>query len=267
MAKNKQIHFKMHGLKKDTDDLVSPGAFGSKLVQLEKTLKLMDESANGESGFNYGIKDLKIGSVEVVLEEFPYPPLLRPQRSGIEEFNNFAAKVSSGDSALFDISHKVMLENLKDLCKGVGKNFSYAELDIQGKNSTKIIIDETFQSKAKQTVVEIEKKLPLFKGITYETHIGHLKEVDLRNEIPKAKLILFVNRIELPCICKSISIKTLCDSLNKAVSVLAKAKYDGIYRLPKSLDLVSIEIFREPGKLSDWKGKFDIPYPNRKEVI
>ncbi len=266
MAKNKQIHFKMHGLKKDTDDLVSPSTFGKKLMLLEKALKQMDQNANGEKGYNYRIKDLKIGSVEIVLEEIPQHPLPPPKRSGIEEFHSFAAKVSKLDSASFDFSNKVMLETLKDLCIGIEKSFSHAEIGVEGENSTKIILDKTFQNKAKKTVEDMEKGLPLFRGTVYENRDGYLKEVDLRKDLRLAKLILFFNEIELQCHCKSIPIETLRASLNKAVTVSAKATYDGINRLPTILDLINIEILSEPKDLTEWQGKIEIPFPERGDL-
>ena len=266
MENNKKLHYKIFGLHNNSNQMVGLTILGNKLILLEKALKQTDQLVNGENGHDYRIQDLKCGSVEVVVEEIPQKPLLRPEKSGLENLSRYATMIGNENGRSFNYSEKKIFNTLGKLSSGVGHSYSHAEFGIFGEKSTNIKIDTYFLRKVNKTLADMDVKLPLFKGTVYETHIGRLKEVDLRKKVPQAKLILFIKSIEIQCYCESIPIETLRESLNKAVSVVAKATYDGINRTPTSLDLASIEILRKPRNLSEWKGKFDIPYPDREDI-
>ncbi|MDE2760329.1 MAG: hypothetical protein OXH90_08555 [Paracoccaceae bacterium] len=257
MSNNSRLSFKIYGLQPKENTSLNAEVFVHKLDLLIKTLKETDQWVNGTEGSRYNIQNLRMGSVEVVLEEIPPDTLFQQEDSVIDSFQIFASKINRGSEILLDKSSKVIAKNIHDLCAGVGQSFSHAEFKIDGKKSSKIILDQSFQKRAEKTLHNLVPTVPMFKGTVYECYDGSLKEVDLRKPTPKARLILFVNKIELMCNCKSIPIQTLRDSLDKPVTVYAKATYNGVKRLPTRLDLTRIEILNNPKQLSEWQGKFD----------
>ncbi len=266
MTNKYKLIYKLYGPQLANGHKVSPSVLGQKLVLLEKALKQTDKCLNGCESYSYHIKDLKVGSAEIVLEETPLHPLLPPDNSGIDTFQKLITEVSEGEIKSINSSGIGIIKLLKSLCKGVGKSFSHAEFGLEGKKFSKILIDKHFQKNVKLTSEKLENQLPNFIGTALESYDGELKEVDLRTNIPKAKLILFAARKELQCYCESIPIQTLRASLDKPVTVFAKATYEGDKRLPVRLDITNIEILKKPGKFSDWQGKFDLSYPGPEDI-
>ena len=266
MVKNKRLKYKIYGLQPENDHKVDLGVFVKKLGLIEKTLRKTDYCVNGHEGFDYLIQNLNSGSAEVVLEEIPKTPLIQPDNSPIEVFQNHVSNIGNGKGHTIEKSNKEVAELIKEICTGVKQSFSHAEFGIDGEESSTVLLDKSFQEKAKKTTDELRKTYPLFKGTVYESYDGYLKEVDLRNDIPKARLVLFVNKIDLKCNCKSIPITTLRNSLDKPVTVYAKAIYNGISRLPTLLDLTRIDILKQAKNLSDWQGKFELPYRDPNDI-
>lgn len=266
MVKNKRLNFKIYGLQPENDHKVNLGVFVKKLDLIEKTLRKTDYCVNGHEGFDYLIQNLNSGSAEVVLEEIPITPLLRPDNSPIEVFQNFVSNIGNGKGHTIEKSKIEVAELIKEICTGVKQSFSHAEFGIDGEESSKVLLDKSFQEKAKITTDELGKTFPLFKGTVFESYDGYLKEVDLRNDTRKARLVLFVNNIDLKCNCRFIPTPILRKSLDKPVTVYAKANYNGLSRLPTILDLTRIDILKQAKKLSDWQGKFELPYRDPNDI-
>lgn len=266
MGQRQQLYFKIYGPNLEYGyDKVNFEVLVKKFTLLEKALKDTSRLINGKEEFNYIVEELNIGSAELVLEEVPIDQTLFEIKSGVTTFLEYASNINEGREKVFNFSDINLVKTFKDLCKGTGQSFSYAEFGDNSRIPT-ITINKPFLEKASLVYLGLNNKYPNYKGEAYESFYGTLKEVDLRKEIPRAKLILKGVNVEIACFCKAISITKLRDSLNKPVSVLARSTYNGVDRLPTRLDLTEITIIKNAKPLSSWRGKFEIPYPDDEDI-
>ena len=258
MTKLNEVEFKLFGLQHEKNGAVRADVFAKKLTSFIDGLKASDKHINGKKSLNYLITNLEYGSAVARITEIQVNTKITPRNSSIGYFQDTLADVRDGKKLEND-TPKNVLKTIASLGNGTGSKFSHGEIEFVGQNNNIVRIDDFFDKRADKALLTLSKPEILkgaFSGITYNEYAGTIKEVDLRGRIASAKLFLSAGGAEIDCVCNSISVSNLRQSLNTKVIVNAKAFYDGNKRLPERLDIQKIRILKQNPDLLRWKSAF-----------
>jgi len=258
----KEVSFKLYGLLHEKDGAVRADVFAKKLADFVSGLKAADKFVNGKKAVNHLITDLEYGSAVARIAEQVYSTTATFDTSGIEYYQKIANDISKGNPVPEDTPVAV-LKSLAKLGDGADKTFSHGEIQMPDNDITIVRLDDFFDKRADgilQKFTAPDDVVKYFEGTSFGEFDGTIKEVDLRGKLFSAKLILTAGGLEVDCICNSVSVKNLRESLNKRVIVQAAAMYNGDKKLPERLDIKLITPVSDSGDLRKWRGAFDIPY-------
>lgn len=262
-----KIDITFYGLDHEKDGAVRVDVFVQKLTLLVKSLRAVDKHINGRKSLDYLISDLGIGSATVQIVEDEVDHKKPYKRSSVKYFRSVAQNIQEG-SVPQDTPEQV-IKPLAELDGGTGKKFSHGEMRFEGDTENVIRIDKSFGGRANQALDSLKSKsrdIPLYAGIAFGSFDGVLKEVDLRGNPARAKLITSIGDKELNCTCNFVTVDKLREALDKRVIVSAVEHYNGKDRLPERIDIKKIQILKSAGTLERWKGAFNIPYPSKEDV-
>ncbi len=259
-SKIKDVSFKLYGLLHEKNGAVRAEVFAKKLSDFVKGLKAADKHVNGKKAANHLITDLQYGSALATISEEVYSTKVQFESSGIEYYQQVANDIATGNPIPSDTPVAVV-KSLARLGDGADKTFSHGEMQLPENDATIVRLDEFFDRQAEvwlDSFTKPDRGEAFFEGTSFGEFDGTIKEVDLRGKIHSAKLILSAGGVELDCICNSVSVTNLRETLDKRVIVQAAAMYNGHHRLPERLDIKLITPVIE-GNLRRWRGAFDIP--------
>lgn len=258
----KEVNFKLFGLLHEKSGAVRADVFARKLAVFVNGLKAADKFVNGKKAVNHLITDLEYGSALAKIQEQVYSTKATFNASGIEYYQKIANDISKGNVIPSDTPIP-MLKSLAKLGDGADKIFSHGEIQMPDNNDTIVRLDDYFDKRAENILQKFtgpDDGVKYFEGTSFGEFDGTIKEIDLRGNIFSAKLILTAGGTEVDCICNSVSVKNLRETLNKRIIVQAAAMYDGSQKLPERLDIKLITPVADDGDLRKWCGAFEIPY-------
>ncbi|MER8517970.1 hypothetical protein NKI48_16465 [Mesorhizobium sp. M0644] len=253
-----QVLFRVHA--QAVDGEVDAGVFAAKLTTLIKALKAADRAVNkGLSAHQYTIAKLHTSSPTAILNErlalaVPYPLL-----SGISAFDSCADTLALGERPDLEIFGGTV-QKIKSLATGASNSFGYAE--IWTDNDSVVRVDPFLRERADAAIAfERELAAPVkarwFKGNVFASFDGTLKAVDLRGAVPQIKLTLKAGGKDIDCICRAEHFEEIKEALNRRVRVSGRAIYDGKSGLPRRVEVARIDLTREAGDVSRWRGSFE----------
>ncbi|GLQ24489.1 hypothetical protein GCM10007853_23630 [Algimonas ampicilliniresistens] len=257
----KEIDFKLYGLRHEKDGAVRADVFAKKLADFVNGLKAADKHVNGKKAVNHLITNLEYGSALARISEEVYSRKVSFSASGIEYYQEIANDIATGGPIKPDTPIQV-LKSLAALGDGADKTFSHGEMQMPENNDNIVRFDTYFDKQAGVILDKFTKPAredAFYEGTSFGEFDGTIKEVDLRGKIHSAKLILSAGNVEIDCICNSVSVTNLRETLDRRVIVQAAASYDGTKRLPTRLDIKLITPVATDGDLLRWCGAFDVP--------
>lgn len=234
------------------DTRVSAAVFATKLAGLVRALKAADIALNGATRFEYTIAKLHTSTPTAILREHAVTQV-RAQ-SGIAGFNDCAVAIAAGESKVAKVYGECAVQ-IKRLASGAGKSFGYAEASV---SNNVLRIDDFLRERATAVwaqAVEPEEQT-WFKGKAHGEFVGAVEAVDLRGALPEVKLVLSAGGKQIDCVCRGLEVEEIRAALHRRVRLGGVAYYDGKSGLPRRLEVVRIEHFKEDADLSRWSGAF-----------
>ena len=262
MVRNQQITFRVYGME-HYKDAVDAAVFARKLSAFVKGLAKSDINGNGRRCLDFLIADLRMGSAMASIAEregnIKYPAKV----SGIEQFHSVLTTVYGGRANELSGASN-LLPIVKSICKGIDKSFSHIEVTLDDDRTSTVRVDKFFvkqvQLAAEFLATETERvKRRMFKGVSFSTFDGTLKEADHRGTIKLARLVLTAGGIEIECAYNEELAPEIRRAFDQRAMVEAWAHYDGSSQLPSRLDVKSARPFKERPDLLRWKGAFGLP--------
>ena len=263
-----QVRLRVHGPDPATDEL-SASVFADKMLSLVRAFRAADKAVNGGKPIHdYMISRLVSSTPTAVLIERPLPRYkdqFITGHSGILGFQSCVDAITSGERERA-LSYGDCAKFVGRLTKGSHTRFRYAEV---WTDSDSVVRVDPFLSERVRAVVSDEAAIaapsaiieaPIsdwFEGKAIGTFDGEVRAVDLRGSLPELKLILSAGGKQMDCVCRSVDIESIRDSLNRRVRLSGTAIYDGRSGLPRRLEVSSIETIATGVDISSWKGSFD----------
>jgi hypothetical protein len=252
MANSNEVSITIHGLPVDNGN-VRADVFLEKFRALVASLKMADNHLNGRAAHQLIVVKLGIGSAMATVRE-----KVRRKRGAAVEASPYVGEVLqsiyNGDASL-DRFPPDLIESLAPLAKGIDKRFSHAEVDFSRDNV--IRIDDYFANQMDRAIRRIhgkdEEREIGFRGVSYGTFDGVVREMDSRGALFRGKLILTAGGKELDCIFRREDIPNLRRNFEKRARVVAVAHYDGECPLPTRLDVRNIQPIDESPDLGRWR--------------
>ena len=230
--------------------------FAKKMLALIGALKAADRMANGSGRHTYHIEDLQMASAGVTLAE-TLTSRGPPPTSGMDLFGEAVAAVDLGR---IGVARSLLpcVVPLVRFAKGVSDTFDRMELTIDDQPT--ITVTSAFLENARRAIApDPETALPtFFQGEAIGSFDGKILEVDLRAETPKVILRLTAGGAEIDCLCPDLSADDIRPVLDRRVTAVGRAHYDGKSQLPQLLTLTAVpETVEKKGDFLRWQGTFE----------
>lgn len=256
---NQQLTITIHGISRPEmagKEVVRAETFTSKIEAVTKALRQADLLVNKtRHRHSYYVAHLGMGSLEVRLAEIPKSVRSRPQASSVFAFAECADAVYRNNLAVAT-RYEDLLPNIADVCSGAGQDFSHMVLSLEGFERP-IRADDFLYTQAESIIKLQEESFEdrSFRGQSYESFDGELKEVDFRSEIPRGKLVLTGGDQELDCVFRGLSEDDIRAILNRRGWVEGDAIYDGKSELPSRFEVFQARPIKPTQDLLNWRGK------------
>lgn len=260
MAKKRtkgEIRFKIHGLQTDGGGkLVDAELFARKVNQIVKALGAADVEANGAERHRYLISDLKIGSAQIGFREVAKSTRAAPEFSSIAALLDCTKAVSRSNFATAS-RYGEIVDAVRLISAGADDEYSYIEMGPP--DDTPIRVDEFLHQQAKDVLKERAaalEKIVYYRGQAREAFDGVIKEVDLRGDLPRVKLVLTAGNKEIDCICKRLTVDQIRNALDRRVWAEGIAVYNGKNPLPSRVEIDKLDLLAD-ADLSKWSGALE----------
>ncbi|MBS0268204.1 MAG: hypothetical protein JSS54_04385 [Proteobacteria bacterium] len=257
---DKKLTIRVHGLTHQR--LVDARVFAAKLSSLVQALSKTDKRRNGHKCLQFVISDLKISSAVAEIAEKPASAKYFAQYSSVSAVYETLEAVYNGQTSSL-LHEPTLLSALKRLSSGANKDYSHLEIYVDQDESTAVRVDDFFEKQislveaAREDLLATAKQRR-FVGTAHASFDGILKEVDLRGAVRRAKLILTAGGAEIDCVCNSVEVPELRESLDKRARVSGIAHYDVSSALPIRVDIKNIKLVKDAADLIKWRGAFKI---------
>ncbi|WP_281967473.1 hypothetical protein [Roseovarius nanhaiticus] len=264
------LKFTLYGLEHHSDGEVDGEVFAAKLKKLISGLKRLDRDYNTAGQHRFMISNLEFASATVVLRE----KVMKPRSVRKSPSQRFAEIGAAANSAIpFEVENaadEYALGVYKSLSTGAGKTFSYGVVDateIAAVRLDKLLKTrvENIISRAIDAANNAEPKY--FCGVSYDTHDGTMKLVDLRGLFPEAKLVLSAGGKEVSCVVTRSDVEMLRKSLDRRVLVTGQSQYDGHSMVPSRIDVTNIKIIDLGHNILEFCGSLKNANPSAIEEI
>lgn len=246
------MQIKIHGLP-EYQEAVRADIFANKLTYLIRALRYADRHFNKKITHEYFVQSLSVGSAEAGLEE-KQTIRTRPNHSSIEQLTNIVESIYNNESNVVDYPQG-LLNNVFYITHGIDKSFSHAEISYSEKNYR---VDKYFRSQVLRAIEQQKNpdtiRPKYFRGTSFGSFEGYLREVDLRGSAKLAALITTAGEKEISCVIDRLDIDEIRNSLNRRVHVAGKIHYSGERMLPERIDVYKIRERKETGDLRKWVG-------------
>ncbi len=241
----KDLSYKIFGLDRMQGEVVAD-VFAKQISSIIGGLKKADKSANGGSRFEYVIAGLKTGSAEIEFREKVVSE--KPVRaSPASKFLSVGATISSGVAFAPESEvDEIMLNLYSSLSKGAEESFKYATA---GNGGEPIIRVDRFLNKQVSRLIASAKAAAdaapakFFSGSAIGTFFGEIQAVDLKGDVPDARLILSPGGKPIECVLYGMDLSEVRLALGSRVSVTGTAIYEGQTGLPSRIEIRKIQTF------------------------
>lgn len=254
MPARRKLSFTIHGLPAQNDRVLA-SIFAQKLASVIRGLRSADTLANGSQIHDYVITELSGGSARVALDEVVSRHGLAMQ-SPVATYANCVDALSHSDFNKASTFGETV-EKIASLTKGVGKNFSHAEIEIDDGRAFRV--DNFLQQQASRATrlhKEAKRATRFFVGTTDATFDGEIQEVDLRGAIPQVKLIMSAGAREIDCILHGFTLDAIRAALKVRARFEGRAVYSGDSALPARLEIRKIVPLHGSNDFRRWRGSF-----------
>jgi hypothetical protein len=256
----KELTFTIHGIDRpeDTGGLIPAPVFQAKMRDVLTALRAAD-AANRGRRHRYLISQLRPGSATVGILERAANPKKIPRVSSVATIVDCADAIYHSNFASAR-RFNGLAARVVTLCRGAGREFSH--IDLITDTGEQIRADDFLYNQAErfmtevatpQTAIGSDILLP-YIGQSRDAFDGEIKEVDLRGNTWRGKLILSGFKREIDCTFRNILIDQLRAFLDKRVWVEGTAIYDGTSALPARLEVDRIRGISGKGDLTQWRG-------------
>jgi len=247
-----QIKLRVHGAQ-DTNSRVRAAVFARQLTALVKALETADKIANGGIRFDYVIAELKNESASATLTEVVTSKKLR-KKSGADVLGVAIEGINSLDRNIIE-QYSACLPYIASIVRGVSEEFSHSDLSIAGFKPFRV--DDFFLKQVQRAQkIAAPKVERLYSGVAIGTFDGTIKEVDLRGDTPRLKLILRAGGKEIDCVYFGATSEQIREILDRRVSVEGRAHYNGQSGLPERIEILSHKEVKVNPDILRWRGKF-----------
>jgi hypothetical protein len=253
-----EVSMTVHGLAADNGN-VRAEVFIEKLKAILSAIKVADRFQNGRLTHSVVIVDLKIGSASVRLRE--KVAVHKGAHTGsIGLVGEALQSVYNGDVSS-DRFPTALIKCLVPLTRGVDRKFSHGDVEFSNDNIVRI---DDFLANQMKTAIRAARGQEAadegyFKGLSFGSFDGILREIDARGAFVRGKLILTAGGKEIDCVFKQDEIPLAVRSFDKRTRIEALAHYDGECPLPVRLDVKHIYPTKIDADLIKWKGVFERP--------
>jgi hypothetical protein len=262
-----EVRFRLHGRQEDGSERVPASVFAQKLAVLVRALRAADAAVNGRVTHDYVISNLEVGSALVEMREEPIKTAeLLPSRSSVSAFEDCVEAIREGQVQRAQLFGKCP-RYVSQLAKGSRNRFGYAELWLEHEEPVRV---DEFLLEQSLAVGEGDPRIfrgsantsgageqRWYRGTAHATFEGVVKGVDLRGALPEVKLILAAGGKEIDCVFRGVEIERIREALDRRVRVEGTAFYDGRSGLPRRLEVTRIELTKEVGDFTRWRGTFE----------
>ncbi|MDG5496967.1 MULTISPECIES: hypothetical protein [Azospirillaceae] len=248
-----QIKLRVHGAP-DTNSRVRAAVFARQLAALVKALETADRIANGGMRFDYVIAELKNESASATLTEVVMSKRPR-QKSGADVLGATIAGIGDLDRAVLE-QYGACLPHIAAIARGVAEEFSHTDLSIGGFKPFRV--DDFFLKQVvRAQTIATPKPQRLYRGVAIGTFDGTIKEVDLRGDTPRLKLILRAGGREIDCVYVGATSEQIREILDRRVSVEGRAHYNGTSGLPERIEILHYKEVKPRPDMLRWQGRFN----------
>ena len=251
-----EVRLRVHA-SADTNNRVRGKVFARQLAALIKALESADKAANGGVRHDYVITGLEQKSAQASLTQVVSSKKSR-RESPVVLLPKIINAVRSSDTPTV-IRFAEAVSSLRKMTKGAGSAYSHADLQVGASQSMRI--DEFFEkqlSDALKVVAAASTPQRFYTGIAYGSFDGLVKEVDLRGDTPRLKLILTAGNIEVDCVTQGLSIEEIRSALDMRAWVDGKAFYNGSTALPERIEVTAMRLVSQKPDLLRWSGAFKV---------
>lgn len=251
------IKLTLYGLEHHGDGEVDGEVFAAKLKKLIAGLKRLDRDYNTAGQHRFMVKDLEFSSATVVLRE-KVEKSRRVRQSPSRRFAEIGAAANSAQPFhVENAADEFALETYKSLSTGAGKTFSYGV--VSADQVPPIRLDSLLKARVENIIARAvdaarSAQSKYFRGISYDTHDGVMKLVDLRGLFPEAKLVLSAGGKEVSCVVERSDVEMLRSALNRRVLVAGQTQYDGLSMVPSRIDVSNIKIVDGGDNILEFRG-------------
>jgi hypothetical protein len=253
--RNRELRFSVFG-PSSSEHFVAAELFTRKLREIIAALKRADKAVNSLVAHHYVISHLKMGSAEVGILEQPaamakdHPPI-----SSVSAFIDCGVSINRGDFAAA-IRYSGLAQALYRVSRDSGEKFSHIDLYLD--DAPILRVDDFFERQtATFLAAEPRKSKARFTGSSVDAFDGYLKEVDLRGQLWRGKLVLAGTKKELDCIFRGPTLKNISDNLDQRVWAEGLAIYREESALPSRVEISRIEPIKKDGNLLRWRGELE----------
>jgi len=253
--KKDEVRLRVHGLTM-TGPHVRASEFARQLAELVRGLEAADLAANGTKKHDYLIEKLENASAGALVREV-VTSTRSPQFSGIETFALCATSIARRDERWLARAPDCF-RHIRKIAERVDLDYAFTDLEFGVLEPVRIDKDYAAQADQMQgiqeSVVRLEERF--YSGTSRGTFDGTIKEVDLRGNLPRMKVVLTAGGAEIDCSWRASSeeIRTVLD---RRTRIEATAYYSEKKALPTRLEIHSVEMIKQEPDFLRWKGAFD----------
>lgn len=248
-----QIKLRVHGAR-DTNNRVRAEVFARQLTALIKALEAADKIANGGVRFDYVIAELKNESASVTLTEVVSSKKSRAE-SGIKVLGDTIEGIIKFNPRAIH-KHSQCLPHIVSIAQGVSNDFFYSDINIGDDISFRV--DDLFLEQVLRAREFVTMRMErLYTGVAIGTFDGTIKEVDLRGDAPRLKLILRAGGKEIDCVYSGATSEQIREILDRRVSVEGRAHYSGKSGLPERIEILKHQEIKPSPDILRWQKQFD----------
>jgi hypothetical protein len=250
---NGLIKLRVHGAQ-DTNKRVRASVFARQLAALVKALETADKVVNGGMRFDYVIAELKNESASATLTEVVTSQKPR-KKSGIDVLGTVINGVNDLDRRTIE-RYSACLPHIASIVRGVSEEFSHSDLSIGGFKPFRF--DDFFLKQVQRAQKIVEPKIErLYAGVAIGTFDGTIKEVDLRGDTPRLKLILRAGGKEIDCVYFGATSEQIREILDRRVNIEGRAHYNGQSGLPERIEILKHKEVKASPDILRWRGRFN----------